>query len=174
MDIACVYCRALHWAVERVNSKSEQAPTEFQFESCCKKGAVQLTAFQDSPPELEQLLQGDSSREKEFWENIRQYNTALVFTLLGYKKDDRPGLCQKFGLFQLHREVYHMQGLLESDSEDTAQYAQLFFYDPHYAAKLWHRRNPDLNLQVLETLTRMLHWINSYINIYKTTREQLQ
>lgn len=64
-----------------------------------------------------------------------------------------------------------MHKQLELDSKDTTQYAQLFFYDPHYAVEVQHRRNPDLNSQILETLIKMLHQVNPYINIYKTVYE---
>ena len=180
MTVKCSHCGALHWAVERTNSLdcrlsiSPISPGHAVFESCCKKGTVKLNAFHESPPELRNLLLDDSPRGKAFREQIRQYNSALTFTSLGYKKDDRPENQQGHGPFQIHGELYHLQGPLEADSENSAQYSQLFFYDPAYAAELRHRRNQNLDLSILQELTEMLHRVNPFIPMYKTAREQLR
>lgn len=70
--------------------------------------------------------------------------------------------------------IYYKHGSLIPLSDEPAQYAQLFIYDPAYATNLRHRRSPDLDLEVLGTLTEMLHRINPYIPLYKTAREILQ
>lgn len=43
---------------------------------------------------------------------------------------------QGLNSFEVHGEVYHMQGPLDTDATKDAVYAQLFFYDPAYAANL--------------------------------------
>ena len=75
--------------------------------------------------------------------------------------------------FQIHGEVYHIQGPLVPSSTQEAQYPQLFFYDPAYAADLRHQRNPRLNQTVIGDLTQMLEDINPFISVYRTAREQL-
>lgn len=67
-----------------------------------------------------------------------------------------------------------MQGPLVPNTPESAQYAQLFFYNPAYAANLRHQRNQNLDLGILRDLTDMLHDVNPFISIYKTAREQLQ
>ena len=137
-----------------------------------QKGAVQLDAFQNPLMELKQLFLGTGMQEKTFQINICQYQSALTFVSFGYKKDDCPETQDRHGPFQIHGITYHMQGPLDSTSDDIAQYAQLFFYDPAYATNLRHCCNPELDLEVLGTLTDMLHQVNPYFLIYKTAREQ--
>lgn len=111
------------------------------FEFCCKKNTVKLDAFYEPPPELQDLLFDDSSQGKVFHEHICQYNSTLMFTFLGYKKDACPENQQSHSLFQIHSKLYHLQGLLEANSENSAQYFQLFFYDLTYAVKLCYYYN---------------------------------
>ena len=177
MDVQCIECGAWHWSVERVNrlqAATKSNDWDHVFESCCKKGSVKLDAFQPPPAVLRNLLLNDSPRGVAFRQNIRQYNSALTFTSLGYKKDDCSQNQDGHGPWQCHGELYHMQGPLVADTPESAQYAQLFFYDPAYAGTLRHQRNQNLNLGILRELTNMLHDVNPFISIYKTAREQLQ
>lgn len=98
----------------------------------------------------------------------------MTFVSLGYQKDNHPETQNFHGSFQIHGIMYHMHSPLEPQSNDTTQYAQLFFYYPAYATNLRHNCNPELDLEVLGTLTDMLHWVNLYIPIYKIAREQLR
>ena len=174
MDIICSYCKAFHWAVEQTNSHTSIKSTRYIFESCCKKGKVKIDAFHEPPPELWDLLLDDSPQGKAFCEHICQYNFALTFTSLGYKKDNCPKNQQGCDPFQIYGELYHLQGLLKSNSDNSAQYSQLFFYDPTCPAELWHHCNQNLDLTILQELTRMLHCVNPFISMYKTAREQLR
>jgi len=54
------------------------------------------------------------------------------------------------------------------------RYAQLYFYDPAYAAAARSRTNLQLDLVILQGLTEMLYEIgNPYIHVYCTARERL-
>ena len=127
MTVKCSHCGALHWAVERSNSLlcrlsiDPTLPSYSVFESCCKKGTVKLDAFHEPPSELQDLLLDDSPRGKAFREHIRQYNSALTFTSLGYKKDDRPENQQGRGPFQIHGELYHLVGKEEEELRQRAR-----------------------------------------------------
>lgn len=75
--------------------------------------------------------------------------------------------------FEVHGEVYHMQGPLDADVTEDAVYAQLFFYNPAYAADLRHIQNVTLDRIVLDDLSQMLEDVNPFIGIYQTAREHL-
>lgn len=106
--------------IERSNSKQAHHLTVFEFEACYKRGAMQLLAFREPPAELEEFCEGKIRNKINFQKNIRQYNAALAFPSLGYKKDDRPKLRQRHRPLQLHGVVYHMQSPVESDSAENA------------------------------------------------------
>ena len=123
---------------------------------------------------MQRLLTSDGQQEKAFRYHIRQYNAALAFTSMGCKVDTRVSSRGGPKAFHVHGKVYHMQELLQANSPEDAQYAQLFFYDPNYAADLCHQRNPTLDRQVMGDLTQMLEHHNPYISVYQTAHERLQ
>ena len=171
MTSQCSHCNALHWPTERVRTSGLNSPN---FEKCCKMGIVPLTPFQDPPRVLQRLLEGEGPHEMDFRKHIRRYNAALTFTSMGYTADTRVAAQRGPNSFQVHGEVYHIQGPLVPESSQNAQYAQLFFYDPAYAANRRYQRNPTLNQTVMGDLTQMLKDVNPYISVYRTAREQLQ
>ena len=76
--------------------------------------------------------------------------------------------------FSIHGELYHLQSPLKIVEGCVPQYAQLFFYDPVYAAQVRSERNSDLFAQLMRQLTNMLHDINPYILLYKTAAKCLR
>lgn len=170
MTNQCPHCDALHWRTERVRASGLNSP---EYEKCCKVGIVPLAPFQDPPRALQHLLQGEGPQERNFCKHIRRYNAALTFTSMECVADIRVAGQRGPNSFQVHGEVYHTQGPLEPNSSQEAQYAQLFFYDPAYAADLRHQRNPTLDRAVMGDLTQMLEDVNPFISVYRTAREQL-
>ena len=78
-------------------------------------------------------------------------------------------------VFQIHGELYHLHSPLETAPGAAPRYAQLYFYDPAYAAAARSRTNPQLDLVILQGLTEMLYEIgNPYIHVYRTARERLR
>ena len=169
MDIACTSCGALHWIHERVAGSSLRSPL---FEKCCKKGKVQLPMHREPPRYLRDLIRGDDPRSGEFRNHLRQYNAAFAFTSIMY--GDKTGQPEDgVRCFQIHGELYHLQGPLEPRSADP-RYAQTYLYDPAEATDARARRNPILDREVIGALTEMLHEIrNPFISIYRTARERL-
>ena len=77
--------------------------------------------------------------------------------------------------FQIHGELYHLQGPLDTAAGQAPRYAQLYFYDPAYATDARLRANTELDGAVLRGLLDMLHDVrNPYIRLYLTARERLQ
>jgi hypothetical protein len=81
------------------------------------------------PQPLKSLLESDQSDAKSFWNNTRQYNSALAFTSLSAKF--YMSLLQGNGpyVLKLHGELYHNLGALIPGEDREASYAQLYIYD---------------------------------------------
>jgi hypothetical protein len=121
MDIECPNCHMLHWLAERDRNSSMANPT---FNHCCRCGVVILPSAQDPPAELHSLLTSTTDCDAvKFRENIRHYNSALAFTSTCYQADTRLRDNMGFALFQIQRELYHLQGLLENQSGQSPVFA---------------------------------------------------
>ncbi|KAI9481137.1 MAG: hypothetical protein EXX96DRAFT_649668 [Benjaminiella poitrasii] len=114
-------------------SKSFQ--NHLSWEACCKQGVVQLPLSQ-KPSEILKLLFNDSHpMSSHFLNYIRQYNAAFAFTSLcttGQQRNQAT-TTNSFMPFQVHGELYHLHGLINSDDSLRSSYAQLDIYDPDFA-----------------------------------------
>jgi hypothetical protein len=79
MNIKCIYCHALFWQEEH------------NIISYCKKGEIVLPPIRELSDLLRRLLTRDYPISDSFFKNIRQYNSALVFTFIAYIPDRRLG-----------------------------------------------------------------------------------
>lgn len=103
------------------------------------------------------------------------YNAALSFTSLNCIVADRSASAGGVNCFQIHGELYHLQGPLDAAAGQAPRYTQLYFYDPAYAtdARLW--ANTELDGAILRRLLDMLYDVdNPYIRLYLTARERLR
>ena len=172
VSVSCTFCGALHWIHERVSNSSMTAP---KFETCCKRGDVKLDMLRQPPPYMQHLLTSSETLARTYRNRIREYNSALAFTSVKYQPDNRSELQDTgFRCFQIHRELYHLQGPLRPSENASPAFAQLYFYDPTYAAHERHTAHPQLDSSILLQLTTALHEVNPYIQIYKTARERLE
>lgn len=167
MDIACEFCSARHWIGEVVSGANQV------FESCCKRGDVDLERLRPPLPFLRMLLEEATPRARSFRKNIRAYNSALAFTSVSYTKDTRTDLSRGLHCFQIHGELFHYQGPLAPRSQEAPAFAQLFFYDPEYATDLRLQHRPQLDRYILHGLHEMLTDHSPFIRIYKTAQERL-
>ena len=146
------------------------------FTACCNQGEVQIPTLLQPPPYLFYLLSSLDTEARVFRNHIRQYNSALAFTSMKYTVDDR--IHRAMGgiqCFQIHGEVFHIQGPLQYENQTRAQFAQLYFYDPEFATSLRLQQNPQtLQQSVLQRITEELLAVNPFIAIYKTAKERLE
>ena len=85
------------------------------------------------------------------------------------------GASSGISCFQIHGELYHLQGPLDAADNQAPRYAQLYFYDPAYATDTRLRTNSQLDRSLLRDLLDMLDQApNPYIRLYLTARERLQ
>jgi hypothetical protein len=52
-NIVCPFCKAEHWAEEKVNESTLRAP---KFSTCCMSGSIAMEKFEDPPQPLYSLL----------------------------------------------------------------------------------------------------------------------
>ena len=172
MNILCDFCEARHWIDERIASSR---PDRASFESYCKQGDVVLPRFSPPPDFLRDLLRDDTTTARRFRQQLRQYNAALSFTSLNCTVTNRGASGGGVNCFQIHGELYHLQGPLDTTAGQAPRYAQLYFYDPVYATNTRLRANTELDAIILRRLLDMLDDVdNPYIRLYQTARERLQ
>ncbi|ORE14767.1 hypothetical protein BCV71DRAFT_162390, partial [Rhizopus microsporus] len=115
MDKECLHCHALHWIDERQETSFFSNPS---WESCCKRGSVQLQLLLDPPQYLKNSLASTDTQGRHFKDNLRQYNAAFAFTSLGcsiVSAEDRANNNNNRGglnAFQIHGALCHRQGPL--------------------------------------------------------------
>lgn len=173
MTIVCQSCKALHWLNERSSCTGSSIQTPI-FENCCKKGDVVLEILKPPSDYLKYLLESLETVPRNFRKHIREYNSALTFTSVKYNTDTRVGANGGgISCFQIHGELYHLQGPLVLAIGATPSFAQLYFYDPEYSAQVRHATHPTLDIMVLQRLTMELNSINPFIEFYKTAKERL-
>lgn len=154
MDVSCSDCGALHWLNERKSGSSKSAP---KFSSCCKAGAVKLPAIRDPPAELQELYTSTNQDALQFRKHIRRYNGAFAFTSANYKADDR---VSGFGPFQIHGQLYHLQGPLEPNGERAPEFAQVWILDPQYGNEIRCGRDSNLVPRTVGLLTDLLYQVD--------------
>ena len=76
--------------------------------------------------------------------------------------------------FQIHGELYHLQGPLNPSSGQRPRFAQLYFYDPSYAAQACSTTNPNIKETLLRSIMEELREVNPWYRMYLTAYERLQ
>ena len=170
-DMKCDKCHALFWKEELMFLSNPR--TQPKFFHCCKNGDIVLPAFTEPPQLLRDLYAGRHELSSEFHKNIRQYNAALAFTSIVYTPDRRLGPHAGNVAFQIHGELYHLQGPLHPRDHDQPRYAQLFLYDPQPATDSRHQQNSNLNRRLLSLLDQLLREKNRFYSVYRTAKERL-
>ncbi|CEG72446.1 hypothetical protein RMATCC62417_08004 [Rhizopus microsporus] len=145
---------------------------------CTGSMKVQLQLLPDPLQYLKDLLASTDIQGSLFKDNLRQYNAAFAFTSLGCdivsaeernanSNNRRGGL----NAFQIHDALCHRQGPLLSVEGNASLYAQLYIYDPSYAAQRRSERNENLKNGNIESLSIVLVQYNpfarSYCHAYK-------
>jgi hypothetical protein len=169
MDIACPFCKALHWKAE---SSGRGSDGQHVFESCCKKGAVVLDPLPTPPPLLRDLFSSNSSPAKRFRSNIRHFNAALSYTSFTYTADRQLRPQEHTYIFQLQGAIYHWQGPLRGSNPS---YSQLYFLDPTEATNIRFANNPSLALDrsLLSDLDHLFRSENPFSHMFRRARDVL-
>ena len=126
------------------------------------------------PEPLNTLIHGDNARSRLFRLSLSRWNELFAFTSIKSNMDKRMAeFGNSFQLFQIHGAMYHRQGPLVPEGGRDALYSQIYNYDPAYTAQERSRRAPELNPEIVHSLTLMLQQSNPMIQIYLTAKERL-
>ncbi|PHZ15415.1 uncharacterized protein RHIMIDRAFT_223722 [Rhizopus microsporus ATCC 52813] len=144
------------------------------WESCCRQGSVQLQLLPDTSEYLKGLLERTDTQGHHFKDNLRQHNAAFAFTSLGCdivsnNNNNRGGL----NAFQIHGALCHRQGPLTLVEGSEPSYAQLYIFDPCYAAERRQAQNNNLDPEIVRELSVMLAQCNPFARIYRHAHEIL-
>jgi len=172
MNIICGDCGAFHWRAERIIHEGKR---NLKFHHRCMHGDVQIPLLRPLSQSLDRLLNSLEPDAKDFRSKIRSWNLAFAFTSVSYNMDKReavsgPGVHN----FQIHGELYHLQGPLKAPGAAAALYSQMYLYDPQYASILRSERFATLNSELVQQITGMLYDCCPRISIYGTATEQLR
>ena len=172
MEVRCTGCQALHWASEPSTRRPRGG--EASCYSCCKHGDAQMERMLQLPEPLHSLMTHNDARSKAFRKVLRRWNQQFAFTSIKFNMDQRLTDIGSttFQMFQIHGAFYHRQGPLVPGDGMDALYSQIYLYDPAYAVEARSRRAPELDADLLTSLTLMLQESNPLIRIYLTARER--
>ncbi|CAG8493504.1 1602_t:CDS:2 [Acaulospora morrowiae] len=170
MDINCVNCGALHWKNERV-AGTVQAPI---FSTCCAKDKVHLPSLTPTPPGLLALLTEDHARARDFRNKIHMYNSALAFTSMGAKIDERVAGTSGVYTFRIHGEMYHQIGTLLPENQANPLFCQIYMYDTDEQQRYRQCIMPNLDNFMLFELQEILHKVNPYVHTFRQAAQLLR
>ena len=74
----------------------------------------------------------------------------------------------------MHGAIYHRQGPLLLGGDRDPLYSQIYLYDPAMAAQARAAHAPELDANLIRSLTLMLHECNPLIQVYLTARERFE
>ncbi|GBM15368.1 hypothetical protein AVEN_199630-1 [Araneus ventricosus] len=123
MKIICQFRKSKNFAAER--------PSDGRFTSCCGKGKIKLEKPSDAlsddflyPNFLLDLLTNPNKPDyKNFYDNIRSYNSAVSFASMGTKVVDFSGGGPY--VFKVQGQIRHLTCHIQSVNGQAPQYAQL-------------------------------------------------
>jgi acyl transferase domain-containing protein len=159
LNIVCSHCHALHFMSEKLSNSSLINP---RFGTCCLQGQVSIPPFKEWPADLKAVYAMPG-----FLKHGRQYNSAVSFTSLGVKLDERALNNSGPRAFSIHGELHHLQGSLLPQEGNQPVYAQLFIYDSQEATDIRANRNPNLDPNILRELHDILFRYHPWAQICK-------
>ena len=139
---------------------------------CCNQGKISLAPLEQPPMMLLELLTANSTQGKHFRNHIRAYNTALAFTSVGVKVDER--FTQGGGAysFRIQGGIYHRIGSLLPENVEQARFSQIYVFDGNETER---RQNvmSGLQTELLAKLQQLMHDINPFVRQFRSAVEQL-
>ena len=84
MSETCHHCGAQHWAQEATAKVAGQ----LLYGVCCRKGTIQLSPLQATPPVLDNLLQGNTPVSRAVLKQTLKYSAAFQMASTGVYTTD--------------------------------------------------------------------------------------
>ncbi|GBM12238.1 hypothetical protein AVEN_37365-1 [Araneus ventricosus] len=138
---------------------------------CCSNGNVSLQELPQLPKPLKSLMEGNDPKSKEFLRMIRKYNSSFQNTSFGTSLP----MLHSTGFkptFRIQSQVYHKAGSLMSLPNEEAKFLYIYFLENDDAeAKRRCTLIPRTTKSLIESLQKMLHDSNHYVQKFKTAIE---
>ena len=167
MDDICCKCDAKHWIGER---PATYTANNRHWTTCCNKGNVAVDLLREPPPYLKDLYDNAERSGRHFRDHIRRYNAAFAFSSIRCEPVN-PGMPNM--PFQIHGQMYHIQGPLTNDTPENSRFAQLYIYDTQFATSVRASRHVELNRNIISNITIILHEVYSLVHTYKHAHQVL-
>ncbi|GBO34290.1 hypothetical protein AVEN_166295-1 [Araneus ventricosus] len=171
MNIICQFRKSKNFAAER--------PSGGKFTSCFRKEKIKLEKPSDAlsndflyPNFLLDLLTNPNNPDyKTFHDNIRSYNSAVSFALMGTKVFDFSGGAPY--AFKVYGQIRRRTSHIQSVNGQAPQYVQLYVIDSTQATKFRvnHPANEKCNLRILYQIDLFFRQHNRLSDTYRILRE---
>jgi hypothetical protein len=143
---------------------------------CCNNGHVKLPDWTPPHSFIKELFLNDDVRSKEFFKNIRAYNSLFSFVSLGVQLDPRLLGSEHRGpyYFSIQGSLYHRLGSLIPAEGSDPQYVQIYFFDSDFNKQLDRRASifSGLDRNVISGIQEALNQTHPYIQFLKSAREK--
>ena len=160
----------MHFMIEKLTRSAQRSP---KFGVCCLQGQIQLPPLSPLLDGLQKLYDGSDVNSCHFLENIRRYNTAFAFTLMGVKVNERVTGTFRVYAFKIHGALSHQMGGLLPLNDEQHAFAQLYILDPLEANIRRGEYFNGLLPGVLGDIQNILEANNPYVQLYKQAHEIL-
>ncbi len=120
-----IHCHVLHWEAE-INSGGV-------FTECSMNGAFSLPVIREPPPYVRHLFTSITAEARQFQMNLRAFNCAFAFTLVGCNIDQWLQNVGGIRPFAIHGQLSRQTGPLEICQGAHGSYAQLYIIDAERA-----------------------------------------
>ena len=166
----CKHCSALHFPGEKKKREAE-------FNDCCNFGHVQLPKLNAKvpfPALLQQLLEGNDRRSRDFQNSIRNFNSALAMASMGAKFDTLKGRGPY--VVRIHGQIYHSIGPSQPEKGQPAVYGQLYFLDTEAAAaeRMGQPANVSCDPALMKELGILILDVNPFAKSYRMMKEVIE
>lgn len=170
MNQRCASCRASHFQAE-VNLNHPNL-----FTDCCDLGRVSISLIDDFPQILSALLRQRTtddidcvSRQNNFHENIRNFNSALAMASVGAQVVP-PGRRGPF-CYRIHDQIYHRIGALHPEPGKARRFGQIYMLDTELATDVRLQRNRQCHPDTMRILSSLLMSVNPFAKAFKMMNE---
>ncbi|KAK1404219.1 hypothetical protein POM88_003824 [Heracleum sosnowskyi] len=170
----CGCCHAKVWPYEFTGRYTGHGPKGYSI--CCGKGKIQLPLLQETPQELSNLLGAGGVRGRMFENKKLIYNNMFSFTSFGGNIDHSLNNGSGPFVFRVRGHTCHSIGSLKPPDGCEPKFAQLYMYDgqEEIEKRLQFPRGNDIDVSIVEDLSRMLERDNALVKIYRQVRERFR
>nr|CAD2209450.1 unnamed protein product [Meloidogyne enterolobii] len=169
-NILCNECNAIHFQEEQIKTNHSKS---FCFNNCCKEGKLKALndKIEEYPEELKSLFNESHPYNKNFINNIRQYNNAFACASIS---------CFKFNFptpgppcYKIQGQLYHKFNISAKpfNSNELPTNGQLYFLDSSTSIDLITKQNTNLDSNIISYIEKIIREKNKFAQSYKLMKD---